>query len=141
MSILFLLFWIGLAVSIIQEELPTEKKLKKRFLTEIFENYEPKYKELPSLEKQKFKQKYLDEIIEEKKLTQRVLSDYRNEKGFLEREEKYLNELKNLPKAKYRYIGAAIGTYFLSWLLPVVIVYLFGVSVAWVIKGFKQEKV
>lgn len=55
--------------------------------------------------------------------------------GFKEIGEKYTEEIANLYKDQAKVVG--IG--FLAWIVPVVAVYILGLIVRWIYKGFKAD--
>lgn len=78
--------------------------------------------------------------ISDKELIKRINAKYSTNQDYKEILNeinlKYQGELQSLWKNQFRTTGIAL----VAWLLPIAIVYLLGLSVGWIYKGFKNKQ-
>jgi len=71
----------------------------------------------------------------DEELIQKIHEKYKDEVDFDAIEKKYRNKMSHLPSVRAKFIGLGL----LFWVAPIVLVYILGISVGWIVKGFKKE--
>ena len=71
----------------------------------------------------------------DEELIQKIHEKYKDKVDFDATEKKYRNKMSRLPSVRAKFIGLGL----LFWIVPVVLVYILGISGGWIVKGFKKE--
>jgi hypothetical protein len=71
----------------------------------------------------------------DEEIIQKIHEKYKDEVDFDAIEKKYRNKMSRLPSMRAKFIGLGL----LFWVAPIVLVYILGISVGWIVKGFKKE--
>ena len=83
---------------------------------------------------QDIRRKYYSDLSDNEILA-KLREKYQEKVNFNKIDDEYIKNMNILKKERIRYIGLA----FLTWLLPLIAIYLFGLSINWVIKGFREK--
>jgi hypothetical protein len=75
--------------------------------------------------------------LSDQEVIKRIHAKFKDKIDYSEIERDYGTKLERLPSEKAK----AVGIWFLVWLIPSLATYVLGWSVAWVIRGFKKQKV
>lgn len=71
----------------------------------------------------------------DEELIQIIHKNYKDKVDFDAIEKKYRNKMSRLPFVRAKFIGLGL----LFWVAPIVLVYILGISVGWIVKGFKKK--
>jgi len=116
------------------EEMPKKSSVFDEWsydMIEVVKRNDPRLKELSLWE---IKSKYRD--IKDEELIKRIRNKFENYKSeFQEIDQKYQKELDVLLLRKFK----TLGVFFLYWIIPSVVLYLIGLSIWWVYKGFRVD--
>jgi hypothetical protein len=81
------------------------------------------------------REKYYADLTDEQ-IIERLHTKFKDKVDFTKIESEYHRKISGLGTEQAKTVGYAI----LWWLLPSALLYLFGVAVAWVIRGFRGER-
>lgn len=137
LSIIYFLVVITVSGFIINDVRPSSVKIKK--------DYSYKFK-LSLMANSDFRG-LLDDakqiVIERLLNNDEILNKFGHKKHlnnkFLDIKEQYKNELSELNKKQLHFFIKSIVIFLLVWLIPICLIYVFGLSVRWVINGFTSQ--
>jgi hypothetical protein len=100
-------------------------------MIEVVKRNDPQLKDSPTW---LIKSAYED--INDEEIIQRIRNKFENYKSeFQKIDKRYKKQLDALPSKKLK----TLGVFFLFWIIPSILLYLFGWSIGWVYKGFRLD--
>lgn len=81
------------------------------------------------------REKYYSDLTDEQ-IIERVHAKFKDRIDFSKIESEYKRRLDNLYAEQIKVVGSSL----LWWIIPSALLYLFGVAVAWVIRGFRRDR-
>ena len=121
---------------IIIEERPSYTKIKKRYinsLIDIVSEHDSEYSKL-SYDAKKL---VFDKLLHNNKTLNNFENKYKDKNQFIDIKEEYVNDLKELNKNQIHFIIKVVIIFLMIWFIPICLIYILGLSVRWIIKGFK----
>lgn len=73
--------------------------------------------------------------LSDEEFIQIIHKNYKDKVDFDAIEKKYRNKMSRLPSVRAKFIGLGL----LFWIGPIILIYILGISVGWIVKGFKKE--
>jgi hypothetical protein len=118
--------------------MPSDEAIKNRRLSESIDlvgNYRLKNKEIAEYQGSSFVRYQFYKDLTDDQILNELHLRWGNKVDFSPIDKKYEAEVANLPLQKAKTLGVG----FILWLFTVAVIYVFGVGVAWVIRGFRQK--